>query len=318
MAILTVDCPACETTFPVDPAKVPAGGVRARCSVCGGIFRVEDAGMQEPAPPPVATADRVGDAAFPGGGPDSDHGPEPWSGVGVEAPGTAIQEPPAFDALPDLEEGEEERSALDWEEEPQPSALEREEEIREEPGTDDGGWSIGSVDVAPGGEPDLDLRADEGDDGSAEALEPTRDPFGLDDLSGGQDLATEAEEPGALAGRGADALFLAGPAAVPPPPAPAPPAHEAPPLPRGFQFGRRDPHEKARRLARVLVSDIITYNPERYLRALENDSLREDFEDEIRKSWDEYVEQVGVELARDTEYWTTALNDLLARGRDVF
>ena len=92
----------------------------------------------------------------------------------------------------------------------------------------------------------------------------------------------------------------------------------AAPLPQSFQFGRRDPHEKARRLARVLVSDIITYNPERYLKALENDSLQEDFDEEIRKSWVEYVEQVGSEMARETTYWTEALNDLLARGRQVF
>lgn len=110
-------------------------------------------------------------------------------------------------------------------------------------------------------------------------------------------------------------------AAEPPaPPAAAPeptPASDAP-RPSGFTFGRRDPHEKASRLARVLVSDIITYNPERHQRALEAGTLRQDFEDEIRKSWGEYVEQIGQELAESTDYFSKALNEILARGQQIF
>ncbi|MEJ2540066.1 MAG: zinc-ribbon domain-containing protein [Gemmatimonadota bacterium] len=85
-----------------------------------------------------------------------------------------------------------------------------------------------------------------------------------------------------------------------------------------FQFGRRDPHDKARRLARVLVSDMIAYNPERHARALENATLKEDFAEEMEKSWAEYVEQVGPELAESTDYWRDALNDILARGEPLF
>ncbi|PYP73093.1 MAG: hypothetical protein DMD41_06940, partial [Gemmatimonadetes bacterium] len=32
---MNVTCPTCETVYRVDPARVPAGGVRARCAVCG-------------------------------------------------------------------------------------------------------------------------------------------------------------------------------------------------------------------------------------------------------------------------------------------
>ena len=38
---ITVFCPSCETSFPVDPAKVPPEGVRAQCSVCPEIFDVD-------------------------------------------------------------------------------------------------------------------------------------------------------------------------------------------------------------------------------------------------------------------------------------
>ncbi|MFP3948517.1 MAG: hypothetical protein ACLFWG_07285, partial [Longimicrobiales bacterium] len=83
-------------------------------------------------------------------------------------------------------------------------------------------------------------------------------------------------------------------------------------------FGNRSPEEKAQRLARVLVSDMITYNPTMYETALARGSLKEDFADEIEKSWEEYVEQVGEELAHSTSYWTEALNDILARGDKTF
>ncbi len=104
------------------------------------------------------------------------------------------------------------------------------------------------------------------------------------------------------------------PEPTPEPPAPAEPAA----APQGFQFGKRDPNEKAQRLARVLVSDMITYNPERHQRALEMGTLIDDFEDEIAKSWAEYTGQVGVEIAESTPYWTDALNEILAKGEKVF
>ena len=38
---ITVSCPSCETSFPVDPIKIPPEGVRAQCSVCPEIFDVD-------------------------------------------------------------------------------------------------------------------------------------------------------------------------------------------------------------------------------------------------------------------------------------
>jgi hypothetical protein len=110
-------------------------------------------------------------------------------------------------------------------------------------------------------------------------------------------------------------------ASAPPPPEPQPEVgfrmevDIPPPPPGAMPFGRRDPHEKARRLARVLVSDMVTYNRERHARALAAGTLPEDFDEEIRKSWDEYTQQVGRELAEQTTYFRDALNDILAGGR---
>jgi predicted Zn finger-like uncharacterized protein len=94
--------------------------------------------------------------------------------------------------------------------------------------------------------------------------------------------------------------------------APAPGAAAQP------RFGQQDPHSKARRLARALVSDMVTYHPERQRRGLSEGSLRQEFREEIRKSWEEYVEQVGKELAHSTPYFRDALNEILARGQQIF
>lgn len=106
---------------------------------------------------------------------------------------------------------------------------------------------------------------------------------------------------------------------APPAPAPAPsPAPAAPSGPARSPFGAADPNAKARRLARALVSDIVTYHPERRDRSLAEGTIKKEFMDEIKKSWEEYVGQVGAETARGTTHFRDALNDILAKGQTVF
>ncbi|HEU4882667.1 MAG TPA: hypothetical protein VFT45_10490, partial [Longimicrobium sp.] len=105
----------------------------------------------------------------------------------------------------------------------------------------------------------------------------------------------------------------------PPPPAPAarPATAPATSSPRS-PFGAADPNAKARRLARALVSDIVTYHPERRDKALADGTLKREFMDEIKKSWEEYVGQVGTESARSTPHFRDALNEILAKGQTLF
>lgn len=98
-----------------------------------------------------------------------------------------------------------------------------------------------------------------------------------------------------------------------PAPAPAPAATRAP-----SPFGASDPAAKARRLARALISDIVTYFPDRRERALADGTLRKEFTEEITKSWQEYTAQVGADMAKKTPYFREALNDILAKGQQVF
>jgi hypothetical protein len=115
---------------------------------------------------------------------------------------------------------------------------------------------------------------------------------------------------------------------VPPPSRPAADAPETPrpaTAPQAAEtgrapspFGSRDPNARAQRLARALVSDIVAYHPDRRERSLANGTLRAEFRDEIMKSWEEYVAQVGLDMARSTPYFRDALNAILARGQQMF
>ena len=80
----------------------------------------------------------------------------------------------------------------------------------------------------------------------------------------------------------------------------------------------QDPKQKARRLARALISDMLVYHPEKRMQGARDGTLPQLFKDEIEKSWLEYVEQVGQEMAQSTPFWNEALNDLLAGGQKVF
>ncbi len=97
-----------------------------------------------------------------------------------------------------------------------------------------------------------------------------------------------------------------------------PAANEPPAVVPGAVFGPQDPKTRARRLARALVSDIVVYHPDRRERSLKAGTLRVEFREEILKSWDEYVEQVGEEMAKQTPFFRDALNEILAKGQRVF
>ncbi len=112
------------------------------------------------------------------------------------------------------------------------------------------------------------------------------------------------------------------PSAAPPPPPPRPPVGTTPPTrPAGRAvnpFLAQDPAQKARRLARALISDLAVYYPDRRKDGLANGTLKELFQEEIKKSWEEYTEQVGPEMAESTSFFNDALNEILAGGQKIF
>ncbi len=83
-------------------------------------------------------------------------------------------------------------------------------------------------------------------------------------------------------------------------------------------FLANDPNAKAKRLARALVSDLLVYFPQKRDEGLRDGTLKQLFREEIKKSYEEFLEQVGSEFAESTTHFTDALNDILANGQKVF
>jgi predicted Zn finger-like uncharacterized protein len=415
---LTIECPACATTFPVDPAKIPAGGARTECTVCHTPFRVDDpageaayeaspdswddsgADVVEHSSEAIVAVDEVvtvwdaeapaedveaipdqgvgevdaGQAAWEGEedvdavwAPESDVEAEELAadveaaaddfadrdewGVEAEGEGAEVAESVSEDGLHVLEEtqgdadvafsemsepmdglaGVEDAASGEVEDVPladgivtdQWSELVSEETSGFEEaaeadswggGADEEGWVVETEDEGVTlSDLDLDVERLDTVEDQVRAAREESGPFGMAD-SADAAFVTDAEED--LLGGGEvvlpeDALEAEGGVAQVGGDGPAETevteeaeavaadegAGEGQDAEEVFQFGRRDPHDKARRLARVLVSDMITYNPERHEEALAHNRLKEDFEEEIDKSWAEYVEQVGPEIA---------------------
>lgn len=98
------------------------------------------------------------------------------------------------------------------------------------------------------------------------------------------------------------------------------PAAEAPAgdAPARRSFRNQDPGARAQRIARALVSDIVAYNKAKLKESKAAGTLRNEFREEIRKSWEEYVEQVGLDIAKSTPYFRDSLNEILAEGEKLF
>ncbi len=262
-----VTCPACETSFPVDPSRVPAGGVRAICSTCMRVFQVD---------PPEAV----------------DHIPAdiPADPVAARTPELEVQtESPVESASAPIIDAEVEDEFGDAE-----VRIEVDDEAADS--LDDFGDSEFEVEEEPQDPVD-----------EVEAEVDLDEPIGETG-----DEAVEVDEAATVDEEDIDVATVEEEAAEPSPVADQSLSKAA------ARFGRRDPHDRAKRLARVLVSDMLTYHPAQYEEAVSQGRLKEEFEEEIRLSWEEYEEQIGRELAESTDYFIEALNEILARGETLF
>ena len=152
-----------------------------------------------------------------------------------------------------------------------------------------------------------------------ESLRPAREPVLM------QEIAPVVETPVAAPAMVAEPVAAPGiePVAFVPTPASAPEIEEvaapaASPAGRSSGRGGKSAEDRAKRLARVLVSDILWYNRERRDAALRDGTLMTSLGEEIKKSWELYKEKVGPEAAHSTNYFKEALNEILANGQQVF
>jgi hypothetical protein len=78
---------------------------------------------------------------------------------------------------------------------------------------------------------------------------------------------------------------------------------------------RKDPHERAKRLARLIVGDIVLYNQEKIVEGIKNDTLFQVLEDELAEGRKYYDKNVDPTVAVQTDYFNQAIVDILVKGR---
>jgi predicted Zn finger-like uncharacterized protein len=285
---MNVSCPQCKTVFRVDPRKVPAEGVRARCSVCGGVFEVLSEQRQSQRPEMVAPPPPPAPPLTP---PKPPVEPEPPL-VPEPAP-EAEAEVETHEAEAEMETHEVETHEVEAEvetHEPEPASPPVSEALTPPPETQERGEAAEAVAEPETPEPAI-----------GPAPPPTPPP----------------SKPIVPPPAGLTPPPTAPPFKPTPPPQPAVKPTPAEPV-AGFRFGQPDQGARARRLARALISDLAAYYPDRQDKGLREGRLKELFQDELRKSWQEYVEQVGLEVAKSTPHFRDALNEILAKGKRVF
>jgi hypothetical protein len=131
----------------------------------------------------------------------------------------------------------------------------------------------------------------------------------------GSPAAATSPEAFGLENQGAESGFTS--TLAPPEPQAAPSAPQ--PAPSAAPAATVDPKdEKARRLARALVSDILVYNRDVRDKALADGNLVQAMGQEIKKSWELYKEKVTPEVANSTNHFRDALNEILANGQQIF
>jgi predicted Zn finger-like uncharacterized protein len=278
---MNVTCPQCRSVFRLDPAKITSVALRARCSVCGGII-------------PVGASVR-------------------WSDD-LTAP-----RPTPSGAAPAR---------------PQPAPHDTPGGVKVRTRTPPFASRVSAPTPASGG-PAEAPRAPS----SAAPTAPPRAPSSPTPASAtpappsfGAPLRPPPRnpipEPPRQAGRPAGGQPTPSPfraagdsaAAFSTPSTPSTPTPQAAPTGKRpiNPFLANDPNHKARRLARALVSDMVTYHPTKREEGLKSGTLKQVFREEIKKSYEEYVEQVGREFAESTTHFQDALNDVLAGGRKIF
>jgi predicted Zn finger-like uncharacterized protein len=301
---VNVTCPECRSMFRVDPAKVPSAGVRARCSVCGGVITI-GAGTsidEEFDSSPTLTANPAASAT-----PIASRAPVASSTpVAVEPHAVEARERPTSRETPSISKptfGE-----------PSPAPTRRQTPPVSQPaGIRPPPFARAPL-TPPASVPGIPRPAT--GPSVLPPIPPARSPLpnrpsGLGPLATARPNAQAATPPiGPSASAPREAAPPAAPNSANRPAAPA----RTPINP----FLANDPNAKARRLSRALVSDLVTYFPQRRDEGLRDGTLRELFSDEIKKSYEEYVDQVGKELADSTTHFQDALNEILAAGRKVF
>jgi hypothetical protein len=78
---------------------------------------------------------------------------------------------------------------------------------------------------------------------------------------------------------------------------------------------RKDPTERAKRMARLIIRDIVLYNKDKIAEAIKNDSLFDALEKELEEGRKYYEKNVDPAVASQTNYFDEAVVDILVKGQ---
>jgi len=78
---------------------------------------------------------------------------------------------------------------------------------------------------------------------------------------------------------------------------------------------RKDPHERARRLARLIVGEIVLYHKDKIILAIKNDSLFEDLAKELEEGRHYYEKNVDPSIGSKADYFDQAVVDIMVKGQ---
>jgi len=363
---MNVSCPECQSVFRVDPARVPGPGIRARCSVCGGIIPItsarswtDDFAISHDAASLTAAPARAGASATGAAGladrPIAAEGSRVPSGASqaLGTGGAASVTPPAGvprsatpTRIPPFAPGRRPTPAgLPT----MPSAAAPQHhphlaETKSAPPASSGQGSTPQAAMAPpmspparaSGPPAAPLAPQVPSMQPPRPVVPSRDDIGQATRPSGApspDMRTSDVPIGAPAARSVAPIPPSAASATPfPMPRAASPMADSPTVQSARAdataatppkspinpFLANDPNQKAKRLARALVSDMVAYHPQKRDEGMRAGTLKQLFREEIKKSYEEYVDQIGKEFAETTSHFQDALNDVLAGGKKVF
>ncbi len=89
-------------------------------------------------------------------------------------------------------------------------------------------------------------------------------------------------------------------------------------IPEGLSEADKKWHERARRLAKVLASDLVLYHKDKVEKGLREGTLAQLLGNEIRRSWEYYCQQIPKHIVDSTNYFKEALNRIIGKGREIF
>lgn len=312
---MNVSCPECRSVFRLDPAKITSISMRARCSVCGGLIPVGAAVSWGDDLPAITPASSSALGSTPGG-------VKPVLTKSNQSPSATAWPPPMPRHEARTPAPQPRRAPAGAASTPAPAQPRAEAPVqprhRTPPFSPRSSPAI-PRDAAPPRAQDAGAAAT-----ATRGIQPGEpNPSSTLSMSFGAPLTppsrTRIPEP-ASTPKGATPAFatsgsVSAAFSTPSTPAPPPAVVQRKPI---NPFLANDPNQKARRLARALVSDMVAYHPTRREEGLQGGTLKQLFRDEIKKSYEEYVEQVGREFAESTLHFQEALNDVLAGGRKIF